>query len=293
MTTQEDTRAPFAAHTTKSDKRLAGRTDAMATQLEIRALGNDVEPELRAWVYERIGRQLGKFAPQIERVDVRFGDENGPKGGGACCLVHVILSKLPPVVVEIRGDTEREAFDLAAARAERATRRNMEKHGFSTKHHKRKEHVQPQPGDGLSAESDGLSEGAEELLTKREESLLGLGNEPLLGRREGHRQEQVEALAERPEKERRDLGVDTSEPGVSADDRKVGADHTAVRNTKLNTDGMPYRLEDSTTGKPSRKSTRGGTNRMKHGEQQALRTKTAIHTGKEEHTRAATRGHGA
>ncbi|MDB4973486.1 MAG: Ribosomal subunit interface protein [Myxococcaceae bacterium] len=145
MTQHDDIKAPFAPHTESFDKRTAGRTTALATQLEIRSGGNDVAPELREWIYERIGRQLGKYAEQIERVQVRFGDDNGPKGGAdKCVLVHVILSKLPPVVVEMRGVTEREAFDLAASRAERATRRNMEKHGYSTHHHKHKQHVEPE-----------------------------------------------------------------------------------------------------------------------------------------------------
>lgn len=286
MTMHEDTRAPFSAQTTKSDKRTAGRTDAAATQLEIR--GDEIDLTLREWVHDRIGRQLGKYATQIERIDVRFGDENGPKGGhDKVCLVHIVLSKLPPVVVEMRGDTEREAFDLAAARAERATRRNMEKHGYSTKHHRQKEHVQ---ADGMSASSDDVDD---ENADSDDEPLDDSNPQPLLGRREGTRTEQIEALVMRPDKERGDISVDTAQPGVSADDRKVGADHTAVRNAKLNTDGMPYQLEDSTTGKPSRKSTRGGSTGIKHGEQQAMRTKAALHTGKEEHTRAATRGRGA
>jgi ribosome-associated translation inhibitor RaiA len=144
VTQQDDTKLPFAPHTSSIDKRHAGRTGPLETQLEIRSGSNEIEPELRAWVYDRLGRQLGKYAPQIERVQVRFGDENGPKGGAdKCCLIHVVLSKLPPVAVEMRGTTEREAFDLAAKSAERATRRNMEKHGFSTHHHKHKQHTQP------------------------------------------------------------------------------------------------------------------------------------------------------
>lgn len=288
MTMHEDTRAPFTAQPTKSDKRLAGRTDASATQLEIRAHGDEIDATLREWVHERIGRQLGKFATSIERIDVRFGDENGPKGGhDKVCQIHLVLSKLPPVIVEQRGDTEREAFDLAAARAERATRRNLEKHGYSTKHHKHKEHVQT-PLDGMSAQSDGAHEDADvDTIDDDEPS----DNQPLLGRREGHRMEQIEALSNRPEKERRDVGVDTSLPGVSADDRKVGADHTALRNTKLNTEGMTYSLEDSTTGKPSRKSTRGGTSHGKNDSGLTRRTKDAVHSPKQEHARAATRGH--
>jgi len=226
MRGRDETKAPFAEHTGKLDKRRAGRTDALSTQLEIRSGGMDIEPRLYAWIYERIGRQLGKYAPQIERVQVRFGDENGPKGGlDKCCLVHVILSKLPPVVVEIRGETEQQAFDLAAARAERAVRRNMEKHGFSTHHHVQKQHSQD-----------------------------------------------------------RAMAMPELEDMALADDR---ADHTGMRNLKSNTSGMVYSLEDSRTGKPSRKSTRGGTNRIKHGNPLTLRTKAAVQGPKEAAVRAA------
>jgi len=155
VTQHDEVKMPFAVHTSKLDKKLAGRTDALATQLEIRSAGVELDPELRAWVYDRIGRQLGKYGPQIERVQVRFGDENGPRGGhDKCCMVHVVLSKLPPVTVEMRGDTEREAFDLAAKSVERATRRNMEKHGFSTHHHQHKLHDGAPDGSTMDAGAD-------------------------------------------------------------------------------------------------------------------------------------------
>ncbi|MGC4090708.1 MAG: hypothetical protein QM756_23120 [Polyangiaceae bacterium] len=61
----------------------------------------------------------------------------------------------------------------------------------------------------------------------------------------------------RPKQEkppRRDIPVDTSLPGVSASDRHVGNGHTAPRNLRAHAVGAA--LEDSATGKPSRKSTR-------------------------------------
>jgi hypothetical protein len=127
-------RPPFADQTTKQDKRHAGRTDASHTPLDLRTNGNDLNDDLRAWIYERTGRQLGKFAAQIERIIVRCGDENGPRGGiDRTCTLEVSLSSLPNVVVTEKGATDREAFDRAAGRAERATRRSLERHGFSSK----------------------------------------------------------------------------------------------------------------------------------------------------------------
>jgi hypothetical protein len=89
------------------------------------------------------------------------------------------------------------------------------------------------------------------------------GKASLIGKRTGHGRENLMWAQDRPEKRRRDQPVDTAEPGRSATDRKAGYGHSARRNTKLNTAGMSYALEDSTKARPSRKSTRGSANRSK------------------------------
>ena len=73
-----------------------------------------------------------------------------------------------------------------------------------------------------------------------------------------------EKKAKRPPRPRRDDPVDTAQPGVSATDRKAGGASTAARNRS----GQAGRrggakLEDSRSGKPSRKSTRGSADRTK------------------------------
>lgn len=81
--------------------------------------------------------------------------------------------------------------------------------------------------------------------------------------------------AKQPPKRRRDWPVDTSLPGVSASDRKVGHGSTASRNlSQRAARNAAYVLEDSQTGRPSRKSTRKGANAMKpsHPLQLAKRT---------------------
>jgi len=196
-------------------------------RLDVRDLDGSVDTGLRRWIQERIDRQLGKFAPQVERVDVRFGDENGDKGGvDRSCLVHVVLSALPSVVVEVRGETPRAAFDMAADRAERATQRSIEKHGVSTKHKRSRRHRNP----------------------------------------------------EMPA---------TPEAVLDGEDATDNLQHTAKRNLKLNMAGMTYGLEDSTTGKPSRKSTRGGANHIKPGNALTLRSRRAAHSPKAIATRGA------
>ncbi|HEY6877613.1 MAG TPA: HPF/RaiA family ribosome-associated protein [Polyangiales bacterium] len=166
MTSHYETRTPFATRGNKLDKRSAGRTDAPNTPLELRSANGELNEDLRAWVYERLSRQLGKYAPQIERIQVRFADENGDRGGiGKTCMVMVVLSRLPKVVAEATGETDREAFDLAAGRAERAARHTIEKHGFSTRNGKRAEpngasvQVLPEPAESRDSQVDGSTAG--------------------------------------------------------------------------------------------------------------------------------------
>jgi hypothetical protein len=67
-------------------------------------------------------------------------------------------------------------------------------------------------------------------------------------------------------KRRRDTPVDTAKPGVSATDRKVGGGSTAARNRSAHAaKKATYALEDSATGKPSRRSSRRAANRAKPG----------------------------
>lgn len=73
-----------------------------------------------------------------------------------------------------------------------------------------------------------------------------------------------EKKAKRPPRRRRDWPVDTALPGVSATDRKVGNGSTGSRNTSQRAGrNAAYVLEDSQTGRPSRKSTRKGAHSMK------------------------------
>jgi hypothetical protein len=226
------------------------------SRLDVRDLDGSVDAALHRWIHERLDRQLGKFAPQVERIDVRFGDENAHKGGAdSNCLVHVVLSALPSVFVEVRGETPREAFDIAAGRAERATQRSLQKHGVTTKHRGSRRGRQAEPKTTPDVELDA------------EDRTRSEATDGLFGRREGHGHDQLLALKARPEADREG--------------------HTAKRNTKLNMEGMSYRLEDSTTGKPSRKSTRAGANHIKPGNALTLRSRRATHSPKAIATRGS------
>jgi len=258
-----DDRGPMGAQTQATNRAEAGPTDSFNTPIEIRNLDGGADDALKAWVHERLGRQLGKYAAQIERIDVRFGDVNGPKGGiDRCCLVHVILSALPPVVVEMSAASDREAFDLAAGRVERATRRSMQKHGFSTKHKRRQrgQHgelaaMSEAPPPGNAASSEGAKQNGHD------------------GRKRAQLAAAHTRLAHVPDD---DPDAPTQLDGRGAGYR--GEQQTAVRNTKGNMAGMAHVLEDSTTGRPSRKSTRAGANRLKPDAPLTVRTKSAVHS---------------
>jgi hypothetical protein len=70
--------------------------------------------------------------------------------------------------------------------------------------------------------------------------------------------------AQRPARRRRDFPVDTALPGVSASDRKVGSGSSGSRNVSARAARKGgAAMEDSATGKPSRKSTRKSEGRVK------------------------------
>ena len=119
-------REPFAAAAPRPQRRTAGRTSAPRTPLALRTSGLSIDPELRGYVHRRLGWRLGKFAPHIERLTVRFEDVNGPRGGlDVACKIKAVIAGLPSVVVAELAHDARKAFDRADDRAERAVRRAL------------------------------------------------------------------------------------------------------------------------------------------------------------------------
>jgi ribosome-associated translation inhibitor RaiA len=121
-------RAPFAATVARPDRRAGGRTWAPKTPLAVRTSGLAVGPDLRRRINRRLGWRLGKFAPRIERLTVRFEDVNGPRGGiDVACQIKAVISGLPSVVVTERAAQPVEAFDRAGQRVERVVRRAIDR----------------------------------------------------------------------------------------------------------------------------------------------------------------------
>lgn len=88
----------------------------------------------------------------------------------------------------------------------------------------------------------------------------------MLRKAEQFRREAVrpKSKAKKPAKPKQWEGVDTAKPGISATNAKRGLGHTAPRNKSQHADRKAaVVLEDSATGRPSRKSSRKSSNRIK------------------------------
>ncbi len=251
----------------RPDKTLTGRGEVWQTPLHVRTIGTSGHEGLGDHVRAKLGRKLGKFATSIERVSVRFEDINGPRGGvDTRSRIKVVMSDAPSVVVESLGVDATHAFDTASSTAERAVRRSLGRAGVSRgrasakttrKKAPARRKVNPPPAEGA-----------------------------LIGRRVGRSKANLASVAARPDKARRDAFVDTAAPGVSASDRKAGGGSTARRNVGRGQKATAT-LEDSATGKPSRKSTRRAANRAKSGSKQRRAEVRRTTSPKRKATRAA------
>ncbi|HEY8518062.1 MAG TPA: HPF/RaiA family ribosome-associated protein [Candidatus Binatia bacterium] len=253
---------PFATTLPKKAKATAGRTGVSSTPVAIRS-DVDIDEALRDDVRKRLARKVGKFATHLERLSVRFLDVNGPKGGiDVVCRINATLSALPSLVVEESAADAALAFRRAADTLGRTLRRTLDRAGFSTPRSGKAVKRAPAPKSGKAAAI--------------KSALMRDDDGSMIGKRVGHSAADLEDALARPEKRRRDVFVDTSKPGVSATDRSAGYGATAARNTKRNTAGMTAALEDSRT-KPSRKSTRGSTNRIKAATPKQRTAQLAVH----------------
>ncbi len=76
-------------------------------------LSTDVEDVVRG--------ALGRFGERITRVEVHLTDENADKGGrDSRCLIEARVAGMPPVAVDEKATSVREAARGAAGKLERA-----------------------------------------------------------------------------------------------------------------------------------------------------------------------------
>jgi hypothetical protein len=112
----------------RAAKHARGRAPTTQPPGHIRVLGATLDPGDRDTIARKLGKRLGKFASSIERVSVRLSDVNGPKGGvDHKCLIKVVLSGLPSVVVERRDASLQRAANDAIATTAQAVRRSVQR----------------------------------------------------------------------------------------------------------------------------------------------------------------------
>lgn len=238
-------------------KRERGRTPISTTPVTMRS-GVALSSAARSSIERQVKRVLAPFGTRIERGSIRFEDVNGPKGGmDSKCTIKVVLSGGPSLVVERCGVSLHEAASRAVRLLGTQIRRRTKSDGGRT----------PQPtiaDPGPPKRPRRSSSGAQD-----DDSVT----DTPIGRTAGN----LAAALERPEKEQRDVYVDTAAPGVSETDRRAGGPFSARRNSRGESSGMAYALENSEAD-PSRKSTRASSNRSKAASQLARRVKRRTHS---------------
>lgn len=121
-------RAPLAGRIPRPAKLRRDRHAVSDIPAHIRADDAPIDAQDRAYLRRKLGMRLGKFARAVERVSVRIRDVNGPRGGvDKACVIKVVLTGLPSVVVEEQHASLQAAMDGALQRTGRTVRRSLER----------------------------------------------------------------------------------------------------------------------------------------------------------------------
>jgi len=127
-------RIPLPTAVPRVTKRARGRALA-APPAHVRVIGAMLDQADRDTIARKLGTRLGKFASSIERISVRLSDVNGPKGGvDHRCVIKVVLSGLPSVVVERTDSALQRAIDSAISATGQAVRRSVQRRRMKPLH---------------------------------------------------------------------------------------------------------------------------------------------------------------
>jgi ribosome-associated translation inhibitor RaiA len=95
-------------------------------ELSIKTHGLDLSDPLKAYTERRLRASLGAFVRQLDGVEVRLGDINGPRGGvDKRCAIRVILRRFGIVFARAAGANVYSTVDHAAARIRSAVSRTL------------------------------------------------------------------------------------------------------------------------------------------------------------------------
>jgi hypothetical protein len=102
--------------TTRFRKGRVARAAIVAPPLRIRATGVALTAEIEKRTRTVLSRRLSRFGTQIQRIDVRLKDVNGPRGGAdTVARIQVKVVGRPSVFVEERALDAHRALARAAA----------------------------------------------------------------------------------------------------------------------------------------------------------------------------------
>lgn len=94
--------------------------------IDIRPSNLALQPEHAERITRRAGFALSRLASRIRRVEVRFVDVNGPRGGiDKRCRVLLHLDRGLPVLVEEKGSDLLALIDRAMDRVGRAVHKRL------------------------------------------------------------------------------------------------------------------------------------------------------------------------
>jgi ribosome-associated translation inhibitor RaiA len=105
-----------------------GHSVTRETPLRFRTFGLSADEASKGYIRRHLGFKLGKFALDIEALDVHVKHESGPKGEPTVvCTITVRMRQAGTVVVEKDAGGLLPAFDRAAEVVERTVRRTLQR----------------------------------------------------------------------------------------------------------------------------------------------------------------------
>ena len=111
---------------TYSRQRLPEGTARALMELSIKTHGLDLSDPLKAYTARRLRFSLGPFVTQLDDVEVRLGDVNGPRGGiDKRCAIKVMLRRFGVVFARAAGTDVYSTVDRATTRIRSAVSRTL------------------------------------------------------------------------------------------------------------------------------------------------------------------------
>lgn len=97
-------------------------------QINVRAINLEIDWRTRADVEDRLRSGLARLSHQIQRVEARLLDQNGPRGGNdIACAAEIHLRPAGRVFIEARDATLKAVVNGTAGKAQCAVKRYLQR----------------------------------------------------------------------------------------------------------------------------------------------------------------------